>query len=121
MTPNRVTHSPIRYVFVCAGCGCLAEGRADQTTCSGACRVRWHRDTDGRQRVAVLMEMLDVTHAGMQQAAALELLCPGLAEAVWAGRIGIDDVRADIAAALDRLAMAHARRLSINPREESTT
>jgi hypothetical protein len=32
------------FVFKCLGCGCLDIGRHNQVTCSGKCRVRWHRN-----------------------------------------------------------------------------
>lgn len=79
------------YVIVCAGCDLLAYAeRADQITCSSACRVRAHRNGSGDA-----LRLLASDHrlpAGMlARAGAMWRLRPDLAERVKQGEIDIDD------------------------------
>ncbi len=87
----RVTDRVKCYVFVCAGCGLLAQTeRADTLTCSPACRVRAHRSgaTDKLRRIA---RAQDIIAGSIARAQAIMLLRPDLFERASRGEIKIDD------------------------------
>lgn len=93
---RRVTESAKCYVFICAGCGLLAESRrSDAVTCSTACRVRIHRSGWSKtlQRVAAAYR-IDV--AALGQAKAIERLSPDIAAEICAGSITIAQAQARI-------------------------
>jgi hypothetical protein len=93
---DRVTLKPKCYVFVCAGCdGLSTSERSDALTCSGACRVRAHRNS----QLKVTREQarsIRVPPALLQQCAAIERLRPDLAQEIAAGRLDAEDTRADV-------------------------
>ena len=81
-----VTFKPKCYVFVCLGCGLLADSkRSDAITCSGACRVRVHRN--GRdKRWLEQCERLDITPAMCGHVEAIQLLAPDMAAELRSGK-----------------------------------
>ena len=91
-----VTLKPKCYVYVCAGCGLFfPPGRSDALTCSGACRVKAHRN--GALRcLRQLAASADVPPGMLLQARAIERLCPHLVPEVMSGRIKIEDTRAEV-------------------------
>jgi hypothetical protein len=109
---QRVTHSRKRYVFVCAACGCLDEGRRDQITCSTRCRVKLHRHPELLAATRQAAEAFDVTVAATLQARAVHLLRPDLASQIEAGKATFDSINAEMLKALNRLALAQAQRLT---------
>ncbi len=105
-----VTDRAKRYVYVCAGCDGLADAaRRDVITCSPACRVAWHRDTDRRRTLTTDAERWDITVAQLLQAAAVDRLRPDLADAVIAGRVTLADISADVWRAYWAAVMAAAK------------
>jgi hypothetical protein len=56
------------FVFCCLGCDGLEMGRADQITCSPACRVRWHRNPNreifkSRVKAEADVDVVHIVHA----------------------------------------------------------
>jgi hypothetical protein len=93
-----VTLKPKCYVYVCVGCGLLADsGGSDALTCSTRCRVKAHRNGDLR-RLRAEAKSLHIPPASILQAKALLTLCPHLAPAVVGG-LGLGDTRAEVWAA----------------------
>jgi hypothetical protein len=72
--------------------------RSDALTCSGACRVRAHRN--GRlQQIRDIAARQNITAALILRAGAVKILRPDLADRVRDGGLDLDDVRGDIHAA----------------------
>lgn len=79
------------YTFVCITCGLLAQAeRSDAITCSPACRVAAHR-SGASAKLRDIARKSEISPASIMRAAALDLLCPELAEGGWRGEIKIDD------------------------------
>lgn len=92
MSAMHVTVELKRYVFVCAGCGCLGcSERSDALTCSVACRVQAHRSGDIR-RLREIAKHVKVHPAMIQRAAAVEALAPEWGREVRDGKRGLDDM-----------------------------
>jgi hypothetical protein len=74
-----ITLSSKRYILVCAGCDLLFDAtRRDQITCSGACRVKAHRNGEIK-RLKVIAKHYDIKVSHFLQARAIKRLCPELA------------------------------------------
>ena len=100
---------PTPYVFVCAGCGLLAEStRSDALTCSRACRVRAHRNGALKQLRREATKG-DVPPALMLQIAAALRLAPHLEKKVMSGRLKVasDDFKEQVWQALLAHLKAH--------------
>lgn len=103
-----VTHRPMCYVYVCAGCNLLScSDRRDQVTCSTRCRVRAHRNGSLRTLRASAARW-EITAAGILQAKALDLLRPDLAAQVLAGSMTMEVTRPEVWSAFWSLAMKEA-------------
>jgi hypothetical protein len=104
-----VTFKPKCYVFVCVGCGLLAESeRSDAVTCSPACRVRAHRSGQ-LKRLREAADAMDITVALIQQSAAIKELAPDMDNELFSGRrrkIDLDVRKAVWAAFWERLQRA---------------
>ncbi len=93
-----VTHKHKCYVFVCVGCDLLADSsRSDAITCSTACRVRYHRNRNGRRdTLQAIAQVWDASVAGIAQANAISRLSPEVCEAVSAGRLTVKQAQVHI-------------------------
>ena len=108
-----------RYVFVCAGCGCLDDAsRRDVMTCSPACRVKAQRSGELRRRRALALEF-DIEPSSMGHAAAAQILCPDLAALIKSGKrradgrpMTFDDIQPDLGRAFNRAIMDMVRNVS---------
>jgi hypothetical protein len=101
-----VTLKPKCYVYVCAGCGLLASSeRSDALTCSGACRVRAHRNGE-LNRVREIARQWEITASSILQSKALSLLRPDLENEIMAGRLTLEDARGDVYRAFIELLLA---------------
>ncbi len=81
-----VTFKPKCYVFVCVGCGLLAESeRSDAVTCSTACRVKAHRSGE-LKRLREVADAMDITVSLIQQSAAIKELAPDMHNELLSGR-----------------------------------
>ncbi len=109
-----VTLRSKRYVFVCGGCGLLADTqRRDQLTCSPTCRVRFHRNRD---RVGQLRRDADRYHVSVGsilQCAAIDVLRPDLGNQILAGTLTIDEAMPDVLVAFDARVWAASRSLTM--------
>jgi hypothetical protein len=84
-----VTYSRKCYLFVCAGCGGLCDSqRADQVTCSPACRVAAHRSGKA-QELRTLAASLELKPASIQHAAAIQALRPDLENQILCGDLNL--------------------------------
>lgn len=100
-----VTLSSKRYIFICAGCGLLADTcRRDSITCSPACRVKAHRSGNAA-RLRELAAAFHIRPSIIQQCGALNELRPDLSEQVKAGKLTIDDAQAYVETAFDQRVM----------------
>lgn len=98
-----VTYSRKRYVFVCAGCGLLADSvRRDQMTCSTACRVRAHRNGT-LQRWKDIAASQGIPPAMIGQAQAIGRLRPDLEQQCKEGTLTIDEAQPDMLQAFNKL------------------
>lgn len=104
-----VTLNPKRYIFVCAGCGCLDESeRSDALTCSNACRVKAHR-SGNLKRLRAAAKELEVSPAAIQQSKAAASLVLDAYDRIMSRRDTLDTMRDEVARAFDRLLLEHAR------------
>lgn len=94
-------------VYICAGCNKLSiSERRHETTCSGACRVRAHRNGVLRELKSIA-EPLEVTPAHILQCKALMALRPDLADKIAAGKLTIKDAMPDVCNAFWKVLQAH--------------
>lgn len=103
-----VTDCEKRYVFACAACGRLDEGRRDQLTCSTACRVWLHRHPAILVRLRAVARHCDVPVSGLLHAHAIVALCPELEAPIMARTLTMADAQPLVLAALGRRAMQAA-------------
>ena len=89
----------INLVYTCPGCGLLfPPGRSDMVTCSGACRVKAHRNGNLR-RLRALAASADIPFVMYLRCEAIKLLCPHLVPEIMLERIKLEDTRAEVWAA----------------------
>jgi len=109
-----VTDSGKRYTFVCVACSLLSQAtRKHAFTCSGACRVRWHRAAH-RQSVMQDYANRDVEPWAVAQQEALRRLRPDLVPQLESkrGRAQLKELAAlqpEIGKAFDDLVLSIAR------------
>lgn len=102
-----VTPSRKRYVSVCAACDGLFEAsRADQVTCSPACRVRLHRHPELVAHQRQMAAHMAVPLVLMLKAGAIRRLCPELEAPIMAGTLTIDAAQPQVCAAFRALLQA---------------
>lgn len=84
------------YVYVCAGCGLLADSeRSDTLTCSNRCRVQAHRN-GSLKALRSQAAAYDLRPSLLAQASAAWRLCPELSEQILVGKLSLDDARPQI-------------------------
>lgn len=84
------------YVFVCQGCGLLADSsRSDAITCGTACRVRYHRN-GRRETLQAIAKLWDTSVPLMARADAIARLSPEASEDVRAGQLTIEQAQVRI-------------------------
>jgi hypothetical protein len=90
-----------RRVFVCCGCGLLADSlRSDVITCSPACRVRAHRNGSA-EALRRLAARFDIRPGLLSEARAVIWLRPDLESRIAAGGLKIEDCRTEVFAAFN--------------------
>jgi hypothetical protein len=100
---TRVTLSPKRYIYQCAGCGLLNHSfRKDTLTCNGACRVKAHRSGE-LHRLRKMAAEAQVEPASLLHAIAIDKLCPELYAPIMAGKLSLQGAMPQACAAFDRL------------------
>ncbi|WP_155927141.1 hypothetical protein [Mesorhizobium sp. L2C085B000] len=96
MPNSHVTYSSKCYVTVCVGCDDMFQtSRRDQMTCTGACRVRAHRNGSMTRRKAVCA-ITKAEPVTLGWAMALSRLCPHLEPAMLAGELEFEDIMPDL-------------------------
>jgi hypothetical protein len=108
-----VTHSSKCYTFICVVCRGLSQSSRRHTiTCSGACRVRLHREPAITAHVAQLRRIAESTGTTLPnvlQAHAVKTLRPDLFAELGAGTLSLDDAQPAIGRAfVDQLLSALA-------------
>ncbi|NRP22390.1 hypothetical protein LPJGGPFB_05649 [Ensifer adhaerens] len=99
-----VTYSRKRYISVCVGCDLLFETvRKDQVTCSGACRVKAHRN-GALKALNAHAKAFKVPRCGIGFSRAIGLLRPDLRKQVASGEVDMIDIMPDLCDAFDELA-----------------
>lgn len=115
-----VTFSSKRYISICASCRLLFDStRRDRLTCSGACRIRAHRNGDIEPFKAAAKYAgsgVEVFH--VLQAQAIAMLCPELVPSIQDGSLTLDEAQKDAALAFDRLVMQEMRNGEIEETEK---
>jgi hypothetical protein len=112
----------IPYVYVCVGCDLLDEKtRADQLTCSTACRVRAHRN-GSLEALRAQAKTLQIAPRLLVDSAAVWRLVPDLAEQIMRGEVELDDpaARRRVYAEFVRLLIDAERNASAEALQEAT-
>jgi hypothetical protein len=104
-----VTYSRKRYIAVCVGCDGLFDSvRADQITCSSACRVKAHRG--GKMKsIRALADQFKIKPAGIQHSSAIQRLRPDLSDQIFAETMTNEEARPLVEAEYDKLLLAQVR------------